>query len=62
MAVVQRRGKVRVGEVREGFPEEVVLELTHEGRLGFGLMEKQVKGAVNGLKRHEGGSEQVRSD
>lgn len=37
--------------MREGFLEEVVLELTFEGRLGFGLMEKRVKEAENGLSK-----------
>lgn len=40
---------MRAGEVREGFLEEVILELTLERRLGFGLMQKRVKGVVNGL-------------
>lgn len=33
--------------MKEGFLEEAVLELTLERR--YGLMEKRVKGAVNGL-------------
>lgn len=51
MPVAQRLGKVRVREVREGFLEEVVLELTLEGRLGFGLRGKRVKGALNSLNK-----------
>lgn len=37
--------------MKEGFLEEGVLELTPEGRLGFGLTEERVQDTVNDLNK-----------
>lgn len=49
---------MRVQEVRKGFLEEAVLELTLE-RLGFGLMENRVEGSYKPHQQStKGGCEQ----